>query len=215
MNMCRPEFLRRLEILARSYAVLVVYDEVMTGFGRTGDWFACRKAGTNPDLICLSKGITGGFLPLALTVVSEDVYGAFLGDQPNITFYHGHSYTANPIACAAANASLKLLEENCDSFMNMERIHRALVKEHLSDEPRLEKHRFTGTIAAFDVQAGNGTGYFNEVGPVLKAKFIEAGFLIRPLGNTIYLMPPYCVTAQELDQTYALIRRTLNELFCV
>jgi len=210
MNMCRPEFLQRLESLAKSYNLLVVYDEVMTGFGRTGDWFACKKAGTNPDLICLSKGITGGFLPLAVTAVSENVFAAFLG-EPNITFYHGHSYTANPIACAAANESLNLMEENCQAFSQMEQIHRRLAKEHLS-RTRLEKHRFTGTIAAFDVSTGGNTNYFNALGPVLRKKFVEQGFLIRPLGNTIYLMPPYCVTAEELDRTYAVIGRAVQEL---
>lgn len=212
MHMCRPQFLKRLEELAKSHNVLIVYDEVMTGFGRTGDWFSCTKAGTHPDLICLSKGITGGFLPLAVTAVSENIYSAFLGDEPEITFFHGHSYTANPIACAVANESLTLLEETSESFMGMEKLHRALSAKHLIECARLEKFRFTGTIAAFDVSTQNETSYFNQIGPTLKAKFIDAGFLIRPLGNTIYLMPPYCVCADQLDQTYEVIRRCVDEL---
>jgi adenosylmethionine-8-amino-7-oxononanoate aminotransferase len=210
--MCRPQFLSRLQELAREHEVLVIYDEVMTGFGRTGDWFACRKAGTEPDILCLSKGITGGFLPLAVTLTSEEIFSAFLGDRTTKTFFHGHSYTANPIACAAANASLTLLRENQNKFIGMQILHEQLVGEYLAGLDRVARVRICGTIGAFDVKTSDGTNYFNDIGAHLKQRFLSAGFLIRPLGNTVYLMPPYCITQQELRAAYEAIYTVVKEL---
>src|SRR5262249_31372725 len=142
MRMCRPEFLKKLRAVADEFSILLIFDEVMTGFGRTGDWFACTKAEVSPDIICLSKGITGGFLPLSVTVCAEHIYDPFLSDSLDQALFHSHSFTANPIACAAANASMKLLRKNESPFRDMETTHRHLVTEHLSDSKLLTHFRF-------------------------------------------------------------------------
>jgi adenosylmethionine-8-amino-7-oxononanoate aminotransferase len=212
MRMCRPQFLRQLETMARAYDVLLIYDEVMTGFGRTGDWFAATKSDTKPDLIALSKGITGGFLPLALTVANEKVYQSFLSDDLQKAFFHSHSYTANPIACAAAVASIDILERQCHRFQNMEAAHRRLADEFWRDMPeRLEKLRFTGTIAAADIVCQPG-GYFNQLSTALRATFLEMGLLLRPLGNSVYILPPYCITDGELESAYKGIAQAVANL---
>lgn len=211
MRMCREEFVANVAQRARDANVLVIFDEVMTGFGRTGEWFASLRAQTAPDIICMSKGISGGFLPLAVTVSTSDVYEAFLSDQIDKTFFHGHSYTANPLACAAAIASFDLLQQ-WEAFRNFEHLHERFYREHLEGHPATSAFRVKGTIAALDVVAPGEHGYFNEVGPWLKQRFLNNGFLIRPLGNTVYLMPPYCMTAGELESAYGTIKATLDEL---
>lgn len=211
MRMCREEFLKELRKLARYFQVPLIYDEVMTGFGRTGDWFACTNSGTTPDIICLSKGITGGFLPLAVTVCSDDLYEAFLSSDRTKTFYHGHSYTANPIACAAAVASIELLKQNEDSFQSMEDRHRFHASS-IATNPLASNLRFCGTIVAMEISVGSENSYFNEIGPVLKKEFLKNGFLIRPLGNTVYLMPPYCIDDETLALVYTTINRVLKSI---
>ena len=211
MRMCRPEFLAALHRRVRAQGILIIYDEVMVGFGRTGDYFACTKSGTTPDIICLSKGITGGFLPLAATVCTHDVYLAFYDDDPHKTFYHGHSYTANPLGCAAGLASLDLLLKTEDRFKNMHGRH-AVGIARLQGHPRLERFRICGTIAAMDVVTSNDPGYLSRVGPWLKAQFLEKGFLLRPLGNVLYILPPYCITDAELQSIYACIEAVLDSL---
>ncbi|HEY9788637.1 MAG TPA: adenosylmethionine--8-amino-7-oxononanoate transaminase [Candidatus Obscuribacterales bacterium] len=211
MRMVRPRFLQSVQDLCRQYGVLLIYDEVMTGFGRTGDWFALAKSDTAPDIICLSKGIAGGFLPLAVTACNERIYKGFLSEDPAHTLFHGHSFTANPISCAAAVASLQLLAENEDSFRQMEERHRRWFNHWLINAAGLENVRFCGTIAAFDVVSDAATNYFNSLGKVLRRRFLASGLLIRPLGNTIYLMPPYCITDEELSQVYKGIKEVLAE----
>ncbi len=198
--------------MAKQAGILLIYDEVMTGFGRTGDWFACTKSATTPDIICLSKGISGGFLPLAVTIATDEIYAAFYSNEMNKMFFHSHSYAANPLACAAAIASMNLLEKNPQSFQNMETSHRQMASNHLQGINKLVNHRFCGTIAAFDVASNNGHDYFAQISIVLRQKFLDHGLLIRPLGNTIYLMPPYCITSDQLDLVYSSIRDTLDSL---
>jgi adenosylmethionine-8-amino-7-oxononanoate aminotransferase len=211
MNMCRSQFLQQLRQLASAFDTLLIFDEVMTGFGRTGEWFACQRAEVTPDIICLSKGMTGGFLPLAVTVCAERIYQAFYNEDPMKTLYHGHSYTANPLGCAAALAALALSEENAAAFGRMETLHHhhlATLQDHL----RLEKLRVTGTIAAMDLVTPDAAGYLNQVGPVIRQRAIEQGLLLRPLGNVLYLMPPYCITDAELEQVYSGIREIVSSL---
>ncbi|MES1025724.1 adenosylmethionine--8-amino-7-oxononanoate transaminase [Gloeocapsa sp. BRSZ] len=211
MRVCRPQFLQALGDLAHSFGVLVIYDEVMTGFGRTGELFACIKAETAPDIICLSKGLSGGCLPLAVTVATEDVYRAFYSDDVSKTFFHGHSYTGNPLACATGVASLELLEQN-PNFRNLEQQHRRYLEKYLQDHPKIDKVRTCGTIAAMDIVTDSQSGYFNEIAPILKQRFLAEGFLLRPLGNTLYLMPPYCITSEQLESIYQAIRRVLDTI---
>ncbi len=209
MRMCREEFLQKLQRVARRHRTLLIFDEVMTGFGRTGEWFACRRAGVEPDLIALSKGITGGFLPLSVTVASEEIYEAFVTEDPLGTLWHGHSYTANPIGCAAALASLDLLEEE-EAFRRLEPVHLEGIAA-LSEAGLAEKTRVKGTIAAFNI-AGSDEGYLSEMGPRIKQKCVEYGLLLRPLGDVVYLMPPYCIAPDELRQVYQTLTGMLREL---
>lgn len=211
MRMCRSRFLQKLESMARKYDIPVIYDEVMTGFGRTGEWFACQKAGTNPDIICLSKGITGGFLPLGATVCNEKIYQAYHSNDPYKAFYHGHSYTGNPLGCAAGLASLKLLDDHPERFMQMEEWHLANL-EDLKNHPLIHEPRVCGTVAAVTLRSDGREGYMNEIGKKLKYRFYEEGYLVRPLGNVVYFLPPYIITCEELDSAYACMKMLLNEL---
>lgn len=211
MRMCRPEFLRALQKKSRYYDLLIIYDEVMVGFGRTGDYFACRQAKTLPDIICLSKGITGGFMPLAATVCTDRIYHAFYDESPDKTLYHGHSYTANPLGCAAANASLDLLIKNRRQFERMAQWHMEGI-DMLRREKRLQRFRVCGTIAAMDVVVSGGGGYLSALGPLLRKRFMDRGFLLRPLGNVIYILPPYCIRRDELISIYACIRDVVSNI---
>jgi adenosylmethionine-8-amino-7-oxononanoate aminotransferase len=210
MRMCRPEFLQALATRLRAAGILLIFDEVMTGFGRTGAMFASIKAQVTPDIICLSKGLTAGFLPMSVTVAREAVYEAFLGDSFDRALVHGHSFTANPLGCAAALASLQVFEDE-QTLLKLPQIeawHRQGLKQ-LSTLPQVKRIRVTGTIAAFDVVAEDA-GYTSQIGPRLKAFFHKRGLLLRPLGNVVYLLPPYCVTEAELSHAYAIIAEALS-----
>ncbi|MEX0780646.1 MAG: adenosylmethionine--8-amino-7-oxononanoate transaminase [Balneolales bacterium] len=211
MRMCRPEFLQKLSKLVREHQTLLIYDEVMTGFGRTGDWFASNKSQTKPDLMCLSKGLTGGFLPLSVTACSDEIYQSFYSDDPMKTLYHGHSYTANPLGCAAALASLTLMENNSGGFQEMYKQHESFACRLLSN-PAVSRVRVCGTIMAMDIVTGDEEGYLNKVAGKVKELAIKKQMLLRPLGNTLYLMPPYCITGKELHEAYTGIEEILAEI---
>jgi len=211
MRMCRPEFLAAVHARLKSHRILVIYDEVMTGFGRTGEYFACIRAGTVPDILCLSKGITGGFLPLAATVCTDAVYDAFYDDDPMKTFYHGHSYTANPLGCAAGLASMDLLESVPQNFRKIAAWHETGIGK-LQKNTRLTRFRVCGTILAMNVQTGEDTGYLSSIAPYLKRRFPEKGFLLRPLGNVVYILPPFCITEDQLSAVYQCIGEVVGEL---
>jgi adenosylmethionine-8-amino-7-oxononanoate aminotransferase len=201
--------LQALRRLADEHDTLLIFDEVMTGFGRTGELFACRRANCPPDIITLSKGITGGFLPLSVTVSTARIYEAFLDEDLHKAFFHSHSYTANPIACAAALESLAILKENPVPFQSMEQLHRELARTYLYPIEFLRNFRFVGTIAAFDVETGV-SGYFDPAAQDLKRLFLSNGLLLRPLGHTVYLMPPYCVDRDLLTVIYGKIGTLLK-----
>lgn len=209
MRMCRPEFLQQLAAKLRAAGILLIFDEVMTGFGRTGAMFAAIKAQVMPDLICLSKGLTAGFLPMSVTVASEAIYAAFLGENFDRALIHGHSFTANPLGCAAALASLQVFEDEqtLAKLPQIEAWHRQGLAQ-LAGHPAVQRVRVTGTIAAFDVVTTDA-GYTSAVGAKLKAFFHERGLLLRPLGNVVYLLPPYCVTQDELALAYQTIGEAL------
>jgi len=206
MRMCRPEFLQRLETVVKAHDVLIIYDEVMTGFGRTGDYFACLKARTTPDIICLAKGLTGGFLPLAVTACHERIYESFLGKNFDKAFAHGHTFTANPLGCAAALASLSLLKklETQESIRKIEATHYAM----LVSLPSIKRPRVCGTIAAFDLDLS--VEYGSTRSQQLRERFLQRGLLIRPLGNVMYFLPPYCVTENELKHAYDIVIEELE-----
>jgi adenosylmethionine---8-amino-7-oxononanoate aminotransferase len=191
--------------LLRSNSVLLIADEVMTGFGRTGKLFASDHIKTKPDLVCLSKGITGGVLPLGVTTVNSEVYSAFQDPDPSRTFYHGHSYTGNPIAISAAVASTKLFFKTDKVFSDIKRIEashktfaRNLIRSH-SD--KLTEVRHTGTIIALELKTSD-QGYHFKRRDELYQHFISKGILLRPLGNIIYVLPPYCTSDSSLKKIY-------------
>ncbi len=201
-----PEMLNEIVKRCREKGVLIIADEVFTGMGRTGKLFAFDHIAEKPDIICVSKGITGGFLPLGLTACKAFIYDAFYSDDKMKALYHGHSYTANPLACAAAIASLELFEHPATQA-SIERItqkHKAFVKQY-SGSPNFRAVRSTGTILAIEFETGNSTSYFNDLRDKLYAYFIKKGLLMRPLGNVVYVLPPYCVTDDELEIAYQAI----------
>lgn len=216
MRMCRPSFLQAVVQRLRDRDIPVIFDEVMTGFGRTGEDFACNLANLQPDLICLSKGLTGGFLPMGVTVASDRIYESFLFDSPRAMFCHGHSYTANPLGCAAALASLDLLqtEETRDNWRRIAIAHQAGL-ESLSSRQVVTRARQLGTIAAVNI-ATNRPGYHSNVSHQLKSWFREENelvddVLIRPLGNVVYMMPPYCMTDEQLTNAWQAVATAIQQ----
>ncbi len=211
-RLCRPEFVRAVVRMARDAGLLVIFDEVATGFGRTGTLFACERAGVVPDVICLSKGLTAGALPMAVTVATDEVYEAFLSDSFDAALAHGHSFTANPLACAVALASLGLFESE-NTLHKVELIesrHRAEVTA-LDRHPRVRHPRALGSLLAFELTGAKGR-YKTADGEALRDWYLNNGFNIRPLGPTVYLMPPYCITDEELDRAYAGLIAGLDSL---
>lgn len=206
------EFLRGLRELASKYDVLLIADEVLTGFGRCGRMFASELAGISPDIICVSKGLTGGFLPLAATAATSEIYESFYSPDRNRTFFHGHSYTANPLGCAAAIASLQIFESEpvFEHIAAIEKVHRERAPL-LRDHPAVGDVRMIGTVAAVELQEDD-PGYFSSVRPFLYDFYLQRGVLLRPLGNVIYILPPYVVTEQELHGVYDVIAESLDRL---
>ena len=207
MRMCRPQFIAQAVALARAYDTLVIFDEVMTGFGRTGTCFAFEQTGVVPDFLCVSKGITGGFLPLALTITGEHIYEAFLSDTADKAFSHGHSYTANPLACAAALASLRLLNtaETSTIWQRLRQDHQKGLHMLRQAVPCIERARQCGTIAAFDLPDD-----FPLAASQLHQRFLQDGLLLRPIGRTVYLMPSYVVTGEQLRNAYERVAHVLG-----
>lgn len=210
MIMYPPQGLNALIACCRQHCVLTIADEVMTGFGRTGTLFASEQMIEKPDLICLSKGLTGGFLPLGVTACTQDIYNAFLGDHLHQAFLHGHSYTANPLACSSALASLDLLlEDTCRAQREMiTENHKEFCRQWHS-HPRLKRCQSLGTILALEYQADKSS-YFQPMRDRLYHFFLSKGILLRPLGNVLYILPPYCIQASELKFIYDHIIFTLE-----
>lgn len=212
MQMYAPEVLDQLITIAKENETICIADEVMTGFGRTGKMFACDYLENDPDIFCLSKGITGGYLPMGVTAVSQRIVEAFdVGDRLK-AFFHGHSYTANPLACAAANASMRLLlTKKCqEDIQRIEASHANYVEQFKPTDQVLEiRHR--GTILAVELKADDA-GYTSSIKERIYDYFMERNLLLRPLGNVIYIIPPYVITNQELQKLYTAIDAFLMDL---
>lgn len=206
-----PAVLREMHAICARHGVLFIADEVMTGWGRTGTLLACEQADIAPDILCLSKGLTGGAIPLAVTMASEPIFAAHYAPDRARMFFHSSSYTANPIACAAAAANLAIWREEPVRERIADLCRRqgeALAA--LADHPRATALRQVGTIAALDV--GAAEGYLSDLAPRLLRFFAENDVLLRPLGNTVYVMPPYCIGDDELQRVYRVIARALDEV---
>lgn len=213
MQMHSPEGLSALIELCRLHNIITISDEVMTGFGRTGKLFASEYLSEKPDIFCLSKGITGGTMAMGITTCNDPIYNAFLSDDRLKTFFHGHSYTANPVSCAAALASLDILESE-ESIGDRKRVEEKLrsIGSLLKAHDKVINVRSMGTILAFDIKTGENTSYFNSIRDLAYNFFISKGILLRPLGNVIYLMPPYCISDADLDYIYSTIIEFANTL---
>ncbi|MER9334825.1 adenosylmethionine--8-amino-7-oxononanoate transaminase [Mesorhizobium sp. M0293] len=202
MRMYSPKILAELKRIAEASGTLFIADEVMTGWGRTGTLFACEQAGIAPDILCTSKGLTGGAIPLAATLATDAIFRAYYSPDRSRTFFHSSSYTANPIACAAALANIAIWRDEpvIERVTTLTRLQ-AEGARRFAEDSRFGDVRVTGTIAAFELAVAN-PGYLAEIGPKLRAFFLERDLLVRPLGNVIYLLPPYCVSASELGRLY-------------
>ncbi|MBX0332192.1 adenosylmethionine--8-amino-7-oxononanoate transaminase [Pontibacter sp. HSC-14F20] len=206
MVMYQPEVLDQLLAICQQHDILTIADEVMTGFGRTGRTFASDYLQHKPDMVTLSKGLTGGTMALGTTSCNEKIYEAFLSDDKRKTLFHGHSYTGNPVACAAGLASLDLLLQE-ETQQHIDRISKrhATFAEQLKSMDKIADVRQQGTILAVEFEA-DGTSYFNKLGDTLYSFALEQGVILRPLGNIIYVIPPYCITDAQLDQVYLTIQ---------
>jgi adenosylmethionine---8-amino-7-oxononanoate aminotransferase len=205
MLMYPPWVLKEMKRICEASDVLFIADEVMTGWGRTGTLFACEQAEVSPDIACYSKGLTGGSLPLAVTLCRADIFDAHFSKDRTRTFFHSSSYTANPIACAAAKANLDLWQdpETGTRVASVAAMQEQAIAPFRADI-RFKNVRRTGTITALELEARD-SGYLAGIGPKLQAFFNGRNLLLRPLGNTIYVMPPYCVTTENLDEIYGAI----------
>jgi adenosylmethionine---8-amino-7-oxononanoate aminotransferase len=204
------EFLQRVRKLTAQHNVLLIADEVLTGFGRCGAMFASESAGISPDVMCVSKGITGGFLTLGATVVTQKIFEAFGGEDPARTFWHGHSYTGNPIACAAAVANLEIFrtEPVLERIAGIAAIHAERLPG-FSRNAAVGDVRTIGAMAAIELRAGDA-GYLSELRPKLYEYFLKRDILLRPLGNVIYILPPYCIEAKDLHRVYDVIEEAIG-----
>jgi len=213
MLMYEAKYLDELMSHCHDEGVLMVADEVFTGFGRTGKGFACDHVSTQPDIMCFSKGLTGGTMALGLTTCSQQVYDAFLSDDRLKTLFHGHSFTANPVACSAALASLDLFLEpsTAENIKRITEMHRQF-GERIRGHQKVKTMRQTGTIFAMEWETGTDTSYFNSLRDTLYLFFLNAGIILRPLGNIIYILPPYCITNDDLAYIYAKIEQALEEI---
>ncbi len=206
------EALDALLAICREAGVLAIADEVMTGFARTGRNFACEHLAEKPDMICLSKGLTGGTMALGATSVNRRVVDAFLTGDRRRAFFHGHSYTANPVACAAALASLDLLlAADCRRRIGECAAAQGAYRARVAGHPALGDARHLGTILALDLAGGEERGgYFDPRGPDLAGFFRERGVLVRPLGSVLYILPPYCITLEELHRIHSVVDEALD-----
>jgi adenosylmethionine---8-amino-7-oxononanoate aminotransferase len=212
MLMYEAKHLDELIAIANEHNVICIADEVMTGFGRTGKNFAIEYLNNKP--ICLSKGITGGFMPLGVTACSQKIFDAFYADDKMKTFFHGHSYTGNPLACAAANASMQLLTaDKCQQQIEFIAASHKQFADSIRTHPFVKEVRQQGTIIAIELNTKQHTSYFNNIQAEAYKYYLSNGIFLRPLGNVVYIMPPYCITESELQKVYDVITDSLNYLF--
>lgn len=213
MLMYEATVLDRYLSLCKQHHLLTIADEVMTGFGKTGRNFACDYLSQQPDMLCLSKALTGGTIPMAITSFTQEIFDAFYSEDTNKALFHGHTFTANPTGCAAAIASLQLLES-----VEMQEQIQAVHTQHLQFQQKMEVHprvkttRVLGVIFALEVKTESDQAYYGALRNKLYAYFLENGVVLRPVGSTIYILPPYVITAEQLQKIYQVIENALVEV---
>jgi adenosylmethionine-8-amino-7-oxononanoate aminotransferase len=212
MKIFSANWLREIRRICTANDVLLIADEVLTGFGRTGKMFACEHAGISPDIICLSKGLTAGYMPLGVTVATNEIYQAFYDDSRLKTFFHGHSFTANPLACAVAIASLELFETE-KTLLRVQEIAAKFVEfaQMVAELPCVKEARTIGGVVAIELKSAEG-GYLDNAGPLLLREFLKRNILLRPLGNVLYFMPPYVITDEEIEMVFGEMTEVLEML---
>ncbi|GIZ09929.1 adenosylmethionine--8-amino-7-oxononanoate transaminase [Flavobacterium sp. UMI-01] len=211
MVMYAPEILNQLIALCKKHKVFTIADEVMTGFGKTGKNFACDYLTEMPDMMCISKALTGGAIPMAITTFTQEIFDGFYDDDTNKALFHGHTFTANPTGCAAALASLELLQ-SAEMQANLKRIN----KRHLDFESKIKSHpkikttRVLGVILALEIKSAIQETYYGSMRTLLYDFFIKNGVILRPVGNIVYVLPPYVMTDEQLDKVYQVIENVLE-----
>ncbi|GIV27072.1 MAG: adenosylmethionine--8-amino-7-oxononanoate aminotransferase BioA [Bacteroidia bacterium] len=213
MIMYDAKFLDELIAICQQHQVICIADEVFTGFGKTGKLFASDYLKHKPDIMCLSKGLTGGFLPLGVTVANKRIYDAFVQDDKTKTFFHGHSFTANPLMCTSALANIELIEKSdfLEKIRQLEKSHREFAMS-IKNHPVVKDVRYKGLVLALEIQTKDKTHYLNELSKEIETFFIQKNILLRPLGNVLYLVPPVCITQKQLSYIYTTIKEFLVKL---
>ena len=211
MVMYEPESLDELIRICQENNVLTIADEVMTGFGKTGKTFACDYLKTQPDMICLSKALTGGTIPMAITTFTQAIFEGFYDDDINKALFHGHTFTANPTGCAAALASLELLQTP-EMQLSINRINQKhlVFQNHIKNHPKVATTRVRGVIFALEIKSENQEAYYGNLRNQLYDFFIENGIVLRPVGNIVYILPPYIISDEQLNKVYAVIENALD-----
>lgn len=211
MVMYEPEALDELIKICRANHVLTIADEVMTGFGKTGKTFASDYCAEQPDMMCLSKALTGGTIPMAITTFTQDIFEAFYDEDINKALFHGHTFTANPTGCAASLASLELLQTEAmqENIIRVNRRHLEFQK-HIALHPKVTTTRVLGTIFALEIKTNSDTSYYGSIRQKLYNFFIENGVILRPVGNIVYVLPPYIITDEQLQKVYDVVERALE-----
>lgn len=203
--------LDKLMAICKENAVFTIADEVMTGFGKTGQHFACDYLESQPDMMCLSKALTGGTIPMAITTFTQELFEGFYDDDVNKALFHGHTFTANPTGCAAALASLELLQ-TVEMQQNIQRIHQNHLRfqEKINSHPRVKETRTLGVIFALEIQRDTAESYYGDFRNKLYDFFIENGIILRPVGNIVYILPPYIISDKQLEKVYAVVEQALE-----
>ena len=211
MKIHKAEDLNSILAICKENNILTIADEVMTGFGKTGNHFASDEIATKPDIICLSKALTAGLVPMSITSCTEEIYTAFLDNDISKGFFHCHTYSANPIACSAALASIELLQtkEIQDNIQFIESSNTSF-SEKIKNHPKVNSTRCKGVILAIDLNTNSGR--YGSLRDQLLKSFMDEGVFLRPLGNTIYIQPPYVITKEQLDKIYVTIEKVLDSL---
>ena len=211
MVMYEPESLDKLIQICKENKVLTIADEVMTGFGKTGKTFACDYLTEQPDMMCLSKALTGGTIPMAITTFTQDIFEAFYDEDINKALFHGHTFTANPTGCAAALASLSLLQtqEMQDNIARINKRHLFFQKQ-IESHPKVTTTRVLGVIFALEIQTESAASYYGTLRNKLYNFFIENGIILRPVGNIVYILPPYIITDEQLQKVYEVVEKALE-----
>ncbi|MES2546041.1 MAG: adenosylmethionine--8-amino-7-oxononanoate transaminase [Bacteroidota bacterium] len=211
MVMYEPEALEKIIKICQENNVLTIADEVMTGFGKTGKTFACDYIQTKPDMMCLSKALTGGTIPMAITTFTQELFDGFYSDDINKALFHGHTFTANPTGCAAALASLQILQTE-EMQANIKRVNKRHLdfKEKIKNNPKVTTTRVLGVIFALEIKTDSDTSYYGTLRNKLYNFFIENGVILRPVGNIVYILPPYIITNEQLEKVYQVVENALE-----